>query len=149
MATTGNTNIFKKIFKGITVFSAIFGACATIWFISAYFTKKDNSAVIVSNKVELIITNQLEDRIIRDTILLKLNGLAVLQDDIIKLKISQENLTNAMSEFISNNKLATKQDLQNFLDELKKKQINKIDTTINKIDTTKNNFKIGVKKTKN
>jgi hypothetical protein len=120
MTTTGNTNIFKKILKGISIFSAIFGACATIWFISAYFTKKDNSAVIVSDKVELIITNQQEDKIIRDTILLKLNGLAVLQDDIIKLKISQENLTNAMSEFISNNKLATKQDLQNFLDELKK-----------------------------
>ena len=33
---------------------------------------------------------------------------------------SQENLTNAVTNFIRNNKLATKQDLDNFINELKK-----------------------------
>jgi hypothetical protein len=121
MITTGNTNnIFKKVFKGITVFSAIFGACTIIWLISAYFTKKDSNAIIVSDKVEVIITNQKEDRIVRDTILLKLNGLAVLQNKMNAMQRSQENLTNAVTNFIRNNKLATKQDLDNFINELKK-----------------------------
>jgi uncharacterized protein YlxW (UPF0749 family) len=121
MTTTGNTNgTIKKAFKVMVTFSAVFGFAASIWLVSAYFTKKDSSAVIVANKVETVIQNQQQEKIIRDSILLKLGGLGVLQDNMNKLQRSQENLTNAVTNFIRNNKLATKQDLDNFIEELKK-----------------------------
>jgi uncharacterized sodium:solute symporter family permease YidK len=119
-ATTGNT-VFKKAFKAIVTFSAVFGFAASIWLVSAYFTKKDSSAVVVSDKVEIVIKNQKDDRIIVDTILLKLNGLQVLQSNMDKLNRNQQNLTNAVENFIRNNRLATKEDLDNFVQELKKK----------------------------
>jgi hypothetical protein len=119
--TTGTTNgTFKKAFKVMVTFSAVFGFAASIWLVSAYFTKKDSSAVIVKDKVETVIQNQQQDRVIRDSILLKLNGLAVLEGKVNQVQRSQENLTNAVTNFIRNNRLATKQDLDNFIEELKK-----------------------------
>ena len=61
--TSGSTSIIKKIIKGVSYFSAIFGACAIIWGVSGYFHDRDNKTTGLENKVNTVIINQQTDKL--------------------------------------------------------------------------------------